>query len=77
MDKDDIRELAFQLLNVSFDTDEWDEEALENSVTEVAEQLEGLIRIKEARTAFDTTIDLWDLITEVYACNILHDALRG
>lgn len=77
MDKEEIRELAFQLLSVSFDTEEWSEEVLENSVTEVADQLECLKCIKETRTTFDTTIDLWDLITEVYACNILHDALRG
>lgn len=72
-----IRELAFQLLSVSFDTDEWDEAFLENSITEVKEQLESLKRIKESRSMFDTTIDLWDLLTEVYACNIIHDALRG
>ena len=77
MDKENIKELAFQLLSVSFDTDEWDEDFLEKSITEVAEQLEALKQIKESRSMFDTSMDLWDLISEVYACNILHDAIRG
>ena len=61
-----LEDLAFQLLNISFYTDEWDEDTLNNALSDVMDQLLHLKNIKENRTIYDTTFDLLDLLKEAY-----------
>ncbi len=69
MNREQLEDMAQQLLNISFDVYEWDEEFLEESVKEVADQIEALENIKKSRGIFDTTMDLFDLLSEAYKTN--------
>lgn len=61
-----LENLAFALLNISFDTDEWSNDFLDSALNDVMYQLLCIKHIKDTRETFDTTIDLWDLLCEVY-----------
>lgn len=69
MNREQLEDMAQQLLNISFDVYEWDEEFLEESVKEVADQIEALENIKKSRRIYDTTMDLFDLLSEAYKTN--------
>lgn len=69
MTREQIEDMAQQLLNISFDIYEWDEAFLNEAVNEVANQIEALKRIKEARGMFNMTMDLFDLLEEAYNTN--------
>lgn len=76
MTREQIEDMAQQLLNISFDVYEWDETFLNEAVKEVADQIEALKRIKEAKGMFDTTMDLFDLLEEAYKANYFETELR-
>lgn len=69
MNREQLEDMAQQLLNISFDVYEWDEGFLEKSVKEVADQIEALENIKKSRGIFDITMDLFDLLSEAYKTN--------
>lgn len=75
MTREQIEDMAQQLLNISFDVYEWDETFLNEAVKEVANQIEALKIIKEARGIFDTTMDLFDLLEEAYKANYFETEL--
>ena len=61
-----IGQMAYDLLNISFDTDEWDEKFLDNALEETINQLVAIKRQKESGGIADTTIYLYDLLTEAF-----------
>lgn len=69
MTREQIKDMAQQLLNISFDIYEWDEAFLNAAVKEVANQIEALKTIKETRSPYDITMDLFDLLEEAYKTN--------
>lgn len=76
MTREQIEDMAQQLLNISFDIYEWDETFLNEAVKEVADQIEVLKTIKETRSLYDTTMNLFDLLEEAYKANYFETELR-
>lgn len=76
MTREQIEDMAQQLLNISFDVYEWDETFLNAAIKEVADQIETLKTIKETRSLYDTTMDLFDLLEEAYKANYFETELR-
>ena len=62
----EIIDMAYQLLNASFDTDEWDDAGLNDALEEVCQQIIPLYVNKINRTAYDTGFPVWDLLSEVF-----------
>ena len=69
MTREQIEDMAQQLLNISFDIYEY------KAIKEVADQIEVLKRIKETKSVFDTRIDLFDLLEEAYKTNYFESEL--
>ena len=61
-----LYDMTYQLLNISFDTDEWDDKTLDDAINDVMVQLLELKRKKESKSVFDTTFNLWDLLVSAY-----------
>ena len=66
MNRDQIEDMAYQLLNISADTDEWGEDFLKDQIKAVSDQIEALKMIKERKSIFDLNFDLFDLLREAY-----------
>ena len=60
------QDMAFQLLDITFDTAEWDDNTLTETIEDVAKQIEEL---KPFRSVFDSRTYLYDLLIEAYKTN--------
>ena len=63
MTREQIEDMAQELLNISFNVYEY------KAIKEVADQIEVLKGIKETKDVFDNRIDLFDLLEEAYKTN--------
>lgn len=67
MRREQIDDMAFELLNISFNTDEWEESFLNEAIKEVADQIEAMAkRCVNEMVMFGTTYNLFDLLSEAY-----------
>lgn len=77
MAREQIEDMAQQLLNISFDVYEWDETFLNEAVKEVADQIQTMAkRCENEKLMFGTTIHLFDLLEEAYKANYFETELR-